>query len=136
MGYEAYAATRYTTACVSCGKCGAAAKRNDLCRKCFSVKPIGSIRLPPVVTPDPLEAEENTAASVELVRKAMKRLTYAEKEVIKLRMGIGSLYARPYTLKEVGRVFKVSIERVRQLEAKGKSKIQEFVLNQNPDYRL
>ena len=44
-------------------------------------------------------------------------LTYREREIIKLRYGIGDGYT--YTLEEVGRIFKVPRERVRQDAAQG-----------------
>ena len=43
----------------------------------------------------------------------MTTLTYREREIIKLRYGIGDGYT--YTLEEVGRIFKVTRERVRQV---------------------
>ncbi len=46
----------------------------------------------------------------------LKTLTYREREIIKLRYGLGDGYT--YTLEEVGRIFKVTRERVRQIEAK------------------
>ena len=52
----------------------------------------------------------------------MKTLTYREREIIKLRYGIGDGYT--YTLEEVGRIFKVTRERVRQVEAKAIRKLQ------------
>ena len=56
---------------------------------------------------------------IELV---LKTLTYREREIIKLRYGIGDGYT--YTLEEVGRIFKVTRERVRQVEAKAIRKLQ------------
>jgi RNA polymerase primary sigma factor len=50
------------------------------------------------------------------IEQVLKTLTYREREIIKLRYGIGDGYT--YTLEEVGRIFKVTRERVRQVEAK------------------
>ncbi|MHC4985565.1 MAG: sigma-70 family RNA polymerase sigma factor, partial [Planctomycetota bacterium] len=50
------------------------------------------------------------------IEDVLKTLTYREREIIKLRYGIGDGYT--YTLEEVGRIFKVTRERVRQVEAK------------------
>src|SRR5439155_5270764 len=61
----------------------------------------------------------NSAASEMLKEKidiVLKTLTYREREIIKLRYGLGDGYT--YTLEEVGRIFKVTRERVRQIEAK------------------
>ncbi|MBN2584419.1 MAG: sigma-70 family RNA polymerase sigma factor, partial [Planctomycetes bacterium] len=55
----------------------------------------------------------------------LKTLTYREREIIKLRYGIGDGYT--YTLEEVGRIFKVTRERVRQIEAKAIRKLQHPV---------
>ena len=55
----------------------------------------------------------------------LKTLTYREREIIRLRYGLGDGYT--YTLEEVGRIFKVTRERVRQIEAKAVLKLQNPV---------
>ena len=55
----------------------------------------------------------------------LKTLTYREREIIRLRYGLGNGYC--YTLEEVGRIFKVTRERVRQIEAKAVRKLQHPV---------
>ena len=55
----------------------------------------------------------------------MKTLTYREREIIRLRYGLADGYT--YTLEEVGRIFKVTRERVRQIEAKAVAKLQHPV---------
>jgi len=59
------------------------------------------------------------------IEHVLKSLTYREREIIKLRYGIGDGYT--YTLEEVGRIFKVTRERVRQVEAKAIRKLQHPV---------
>ncbi|MCD6174474.1 MAG: RNA polymerase sigma factor RpoD [Planctomycetes bacterium] len=59
------------------------------------------------------------------IDEVLKTLTYREREIIKLRYGIGDGYT--YTLEEVGRIFKVTRERVRQVEAKAIRKLQHPV---------
>ncbi|MDO8303780.1 MAG: RNA polymerase sigma factor RpoD [Sedimentisphaerales bacterium] len=59
------------------------------------------------------------------IDSVLKTLTYREREIIKLRYGIGDGYT--YTLEEVGRIFKVTRERVRQVEAKAIRKLQHPV---------
>ena len=59
------------------------------------------------------------------IEQALKTLTFREREIIKLRYGIGDGYT--YTLEEVGRIFKVTRERVRQIEAKAVRKLQHPV---------
>ena len=61
----------------------------------------------------------------EKIDAVLKTLTYREREIIKLRYGIGDGYT--YTLEEVGRIFKVTRERVRQVEAKAIRKLQHPV---------
>ncbi|QDU76212.1 RNA polymerase sigma factor SigA [Bremerella volcania] len=58
----------------------------------------------------------------------LKTLTYREREIIKLRYGLQDGYT--YTLEEVGRIFKVTRERVRQIEAKAVRKLQHPVRSQ------
>jgi RNA polymerase primary sigma factor len=61
----------------------------------------------------------------ERIDSILKTLSYREREIIKLRYGIGDGYT--YTLEEVGRIFKVTRERVRQVEAKAIRKLQHPV---------
>ena len=58
----------------------------------------------------------------ERIDVVLKTLSYREREIIRLRYGIGDGYT--YTLEEVGRIFKVTRERVRQVEAKAIKKMQ------------
>ncbi|MEM1166709.1 MAG: RNA polymerase sigma factor RpoD [Planctomycetota bacterium] len=74
------------------------------------------------------EAPSSVAANdmlKERIESVLKTLTYREREIIKLRYGIGDGYT--YTLEEVGRIFKVTRERVRQVEAKAIRKLQHPV---------
>ncbi len=70
-----------------------------------------------------------SAATSEMLKDkidcVLKTLTYREREIIKLRYGLGDGYT--YTLEEVGRIFKVTRERVRQIEAKAVRKLQHPV---------
>ncbi|MBN1589621.1 MAG: sigma-70 family RNA polymerase sigma factor [Pirellulales bacterium] len=52
----------------------------------------------------------------------LRALNYREREIIRLRYGLADGYA--YTLEEVGKVFSVTRERVRQIEAKAVRKLQ------------
>jgi len=61
----------------------------------------------------------------ERIESLLKTLTYREREIIRLRYGLGDGYS--YTLEEVGRIFKVTRERVRQIEAKAVRKLQHPV---------
>jgi RNA polymerase primary sigma factor len=77
---------------------------------------------------DKAESPTDTATQQMLrdrIEAVLKTLTYREREIIKLRYGIGDGYT--YTLEEVGRIFKVTRERVRQVEAKALRKLQHPV---------
>ncbi len=77
---------------------------------------------------DTAESPVSTAGGEMLkdrVEEVLKTLTYREREIIKLRYGIGDGYT--YTLEEVGKIFKVTRERVRQVEAKAIRKLQHPV---------
>ena len=67
-----------------------------------------------------------SAATQEMLKDKIENvlgtLTYREREIIKLRYGIGDGYT--YTLEDVGKIFKVTRERVRQIEAKAVRKLQ------------
>ena len=62
------------------------------------------------------------------IESLLKTLTYREREIIRLRYGLGDGYS--YTLEEVGRIFRVTRERVRQIEAKAVRKLQHPVRSQ------
>ena len=53
----------------------------------------------------------------------LDKLSYREREIIKLRFGLGDGYN--YTLAEVAGVFRVTRERIRQIEARAFEKIHE-----------
>ena len=59
------------------------------------------------------------------IEGVLETLTYREREIIKLRYGLGDGYT--YTLEEVGKIFNVTRERVRQIEAKAIRKLQHPV---------
>lgn len=77
--------------------------------------------------PDGEAESPATGASQEMLRnridKVLKTLSYREREIIKLRYGLGDGYS--YTLEEVGHIFKVTRERIRQIEAKAVRKLQQ-----------
>jgi len=62
------------------------------------------------------------------IEELLKTLTFREREIIRLRYGLADGYS--YTLEEVGRIFKVTRERVRQIEAKAVAKLQHPVRSQ------
>ena len=75
-----------------------------------------------VDSPDLSASQGMLRERIELI---LRTLSYREREIIKLRYGIGDGYT--YTLEEVGRIFKVTRERVRQVEAKAIRKMQHPV---------
>jgi RNA polymerase primary sigma factor len=75
------------------------------------------------------DSTENTPADSAMrqmlrdkIDHVLKSLTYREREIIKLRYGLGDGYS--YTLEETGRIFKVTRERIRQIESKALKKLQ------------
>jgi RNA polymerase primary sigma factor len=75
---------------------------------------------------DPATVSPVGAATQEMLKdkihQILPTLTPREREVVKLRYGLGDGYT--YTLEEVGRMFKITRERVRQLEKKALEKLQ------------
>jgi RNA polymerase primary sigma factor len=74
------------------------------------------------------EQAESPASAVaqemlkERIESILETLTYREREIIKLRYGVGGSYT--YTLEEVGKRFMVTRERVRQIEVAAMKKLQ------------
>ena len=77
--------------------------------------------------PDGEAENPSLGAAQEMLRgridHVLKTLSYREREIIKLRYGLGDGYS--YTLEEVGHIFKVTRERIRQIEAKAVRKLQQ-----------
>ncbi|TWT80003.1 RNA polymerase sigma factor SigA [Planctomycetes bacterium CA13] len=71
---------------------------------------------------DPL-LESNREALKAQIDMAMETLNYREREILRLRYGLADGYT--YTLEEVGRIFHVTRERVRQIESKAVRKLQQ-----------
>ena len=59
----------------------------------------------------------------ERIDQVLRSLTCREREIIKLRYGLGDGYT--YTLEEIGRIFKVTRERIRQIEMKAVRKLKD-----------
>jgi RNA polymerase primary sigma factor len=57
------------------------------------------------------------------IGQVLKTLTHREREIIKLRYGLCDGYS--YTLEEVGRIFKVTRERIRQIELRAVQKLRD-----------
>ncbi|MBX3448361.1 MAG: sigma-70 family RNA polymerase sigma factor [Planctomycetaceae bacterium] len=75
---------------------------------------------------DSHEAAPDDGAMYEMLKagieQVLRSLTYREREIIRLRYGLGDGYS--YTLEETGRIFKVTRERIRQIESKAMRKLQ------------
>ena len=71
---------------------------------------------------DPLLRDEPATCSRRGSPTCSRRLNYREREIIRLRYGLADGYA--YTLEEVGKIFSVTRERVRQIETKAVRKLQ------------
>jgi RNA polymerase primary sigma factor len=71
---------------------------------------------------DPL-MDSNREALKKQIDNAMETLNYREREILRLRYGLADGYT--YTLEEVGKIFQVTRERVRQIESKAVRKLQQ-----------
>ncbi len=77
---------------------------------------------------DPLY-DTNQQALKDRIEEAMQGLNYREREILRLRYGLADGYS--YTLEEVGRIFSVTRERVRQIESKAVRKLQQPYRNRS-----
>ncbi|MCA9172652.1 MAG: sigma-70 family RNA polymerase sigma factor, partial [Planctomycetales bacterium] len=71
---------------------------------------------------DPLY-ETNQQALKQQIDNALQVLNHREREILRLRYGLTDGYS--YTLEEVGQIFSVTRERVRQIESKAVRKLQQ-----------
>jgi RNA polymerase primary sigma factor len=71
---------------------------------------------------DPL-FETNQEALKSRIEDVLKGLNHREREILRLRYGLTDGYS--YTLEEVGKIFSVTRERVRQIESKAVRKLQQ-----------
>ncbi|MBQ9921869.1 MAG: RNA polymerase sigma factor RpoD, partial [Clostridia bacterium] len=80
--------------------------------------------------PDDDALSPSEAASFNLLKeqleKALDTLSPREEQILKLRYGIDT--GRPYTLEEVGLVFNITRERIRQIEAKALRKLRQYTM--------
>lgn len=78
--------------------------------------------------PDSDAMAPSEAASFNLLREqlnnALHTLTPREEQILKLRFGIDT--GRAYTLEEVGLIFNITRERIRQIEAKALRKLRQY----------
>ena len=76
--------------------------------------------------PDKSESEPADAATQNMLRdrlsSLLKHLSWREREIVKMRFGLGDGYS--YTLEEVAYVFRVTRERIRQIEARALRRLQ------------
>lgn len=78
--------------------------------------------IPDEHTESPSQALEQEACQ-ERIADVMQELKWRERQVIRLRYGLGGI--APHTLEEVGKIFGVTRERIRQIEAKAIRILQE-----------
>jgi len=76
------------------------------------------------LTSHPLSPEERDSLR-EKIKAVLQTLTYREREIVRLRYGLGDGYT--YTLEEAGRIFKVTRARVRLIEARAVRKLMDPV---------
>ena len=78
------------------------------------------IKAPDAVDP---QAAAEASALTGFVAEALAELTEREQRILSMRFGLGG--AGEHTLEEVGKVFGVTRERIRQIEAKALAKLRE-----------
>ena len=74
-----------------------------------------------VELPDPFESAVNFHLAVQ-TRKVLALLSAREEKVLRMRFGIGE--KKDHTLEEISRDFKITRERIRQIEARALQKLQ------------
>lgn len=77
---------------------------------------------------DPEEGAFSTLRK-ELVESRLNELTPREHEILKLRFGLDN--QKPKTLEEVGKIFGVTRERIRQIEAKALRRLKKMAKSKN-----
>jgi len=77
--------------------------------------------VPDPTAPEPTEEAEQQGLKEEITR-ALEELNDREREIMRLRFGLDD--GQPHTLEEVGRRFKVTRERIRQIESKTLAKLR------------
>lgn len=79
------------------------------------------------------EFQEHSGNATEAMNGMLRGLTHREREIIRLRFGLG-VNNQSHTLEECSGVFKISRERVRQIESKALKKIKNRI-EFSPEYR-
>jgi RNA polymerase sigma factor (sigma-70 family) len=90
----------------------------------IDVARLGQYRPDVLALPSPEEvlfSEDMTVA----IRKALKKLSFRERTIIEMRFGLGG-DKQTYTLEEVGGVFKVTKDRIRQIQDKAICKLRDM----------
>jgi RNA polymerase primary sigma factor len=78
-----------------------------------------------IEAPDAVNPHQAAEASAlrESIARALDELTPREQRILRMRFGIGD--SPEHTLEEVGKVFGVTRERIRQIEAKALGKLRQ-----------
>jgi RNA polymerase sigma factor (sigma-70 family) len=80
------------------------------------------------ILPSPAEIAEKRDFQkyhIDILKKAMKCLSFRERKILDLRYGLEDGHC--YTLAEVGRIFKVTQERIREVEAKAIRRLENML---------
>lgn len=96
----------------------------DVRRLSLKCEEVARLPAPEIETDDAGNSDKSELTN--RIDRALKSLTYREREVIKMRFGLGG-DGTSYTLEETGRIFKVTRERIRSIESKALRKLARFV---------
>ncbi len=83
-------------------------------------------------SPSPYESTRKKDVS-EKIKKFLSTLSPREEKIIRMRFGLGEYEG--YTLEEIGYMFKVSRERIRQIEKKALAKMRQLAQKEKFDFR-
>ena len=83
------------------------------------------INSPSRILPAPDE-DASMSEMKEVVTKSLDQLSYREREILKLRFGLGENEGMTYTLEECARIFRVTRERIRGVESAALRKLHKI----------
>ncbi len=103
-----------------------------------SFKSLFDIRPDTLLLPSPeeeLEAKQTIEEQEVAIEKILKTLSSTEREILRLRFGLTN-DSRSYTLEEIGKIFKITKERVRCIESRALKRFKHRIDNNSQLYEV